>query len=42
MEASALRMDAQRFRVTGNPVVLESMGYEVRTDLVELDQTSYT
>ena len=41
VEASALRMDAQRFRVTGNPVVLESMGYEVRTDLVELDLTDF-
>ena len=41
VEASALRMDAQRLRVTGNPVVLESMGYEVRTDLVELDLTDF-
>ena len=41
VEASALRMDPQRLRVTGAPVVLESMGYELRTDLIEVDLADF-
>ncbi len=41
IQASALRMDRKRAQLTGTPLVLTSMGYELQTDLLELDLTDY-
>ncbi len=41
IQASALRMDRKRAQLTGTPLVLTSMGYELQTELLELDLTDY-
>lgn len=41
IQASALRMSRERAQLTGTPLVLTSLGYELQTELLELDLTDY-